>query len=155
MNGRMPNQAFEQTRDSVLRYGEPVGCELLNFVVRALMRRHHAALLMLALCGCESRAPQPPVINRIGDLGTHVGEVVVIRGEVSDTKIPEILGVAVRSDDPDLRGRRAEAIGVLQRYEVSPEEITKADYANQGPGVFYRLKDIGSDREAAVQAIQP
>jgi hypothetical protein len=31
----MPNQALEQTRDSVLRYGEIVGCELLNFFVRA------------------------------------------------------------------------------------------------------------------------
>jgi hypothetical protein len=30
----MPNQALEQSRDSVLRYGESVGCELLNFVVR-------------------------------------------------------------------------------------------------------------------------
>ena len=30
----MPNQALEQTRDSVLRYGEVVGCELLNFFVR-------------------------------------------------------------------------------------------------------------------------
>jgi hypothetical protein len=29
------NQALEQTRDSVLRYGESVGCELLNFFVRA------------------------------------------------------------------------------------------------------------------------
>jgi len=28
-----PNQALEQTRDSVLRYGERVGCELLNFFV--------------------------------------------------------------------------------------------------------------------------
>jgi hypothetical protein len=28
------NQALEQTRDSVLRYGESVRCELLNFFVR-------------------------------------------------------------------------------------------------------------------------
>ena len=28
-----PNQALEQTRDNVLRYGEVVGCELLNFFV--------------------------------------------------------------------------------------------------------------------------
>jgi len=28
------NQALEQTRDSVLRYREVVGCELLNFAVR-------------------------------------------------------------------------------------------------------------------------
>ena len=32
-NPGMPNQALEQTRDSVLRYGESVGCELLNFFV--------------------------------------------------------------------------------------------------------------------------
>jgi len=31
---RTQNQALEQTRDSVLRYGERVGCELLNFFVR-------------------------------------------------------------------------------------------------------------------------
>jgi hypothetical protein len=31
---RSENQALEQTRDSVLRYGEVVGCELLNLVVR-------------------------------------------------------------------------------------------------------------------------
>jgi len=29
------NQALEQTRDSVLRYGESVGCELLNYFVRS------------------------------------------------------------------------------------------------------------------------
>jgi hypothetical protein len=29
------NQAVEQTRDHVLRYGEVVGCELLNFFVRS------------------------------------------------------------------------------------------------------------------------
>ena len=28
------NQALEQNRDSVLRYGQVVGCELLNFFVR-------------------------------------------------------------------------------------------------------------------------
>ena len=32
-NPGMPNQALEQTRDSVLRYGAVVGCELLNFFV--------------------------------------------------------------------------------------------------------------------------
>jgi hypothetical protein len=30
---RTANQALEQTRDNVLRYGEVVGCELLNFFV--------------------------------------------------------------------------------------------------------------------------
>jgi hypothetical protein len=35
------NQALEQTRDSVLRYGERLGCELLNFAVLPL-GMHHA-----------------------------------------------------------------------------------------------------------------
>lgn len=34
-----PNQALEQTRDSVLRYGESVGCELLNLIVPPLLLR--------------------------------------------------------------------------------------------------------------------
>ena len=34
----MPNQALELTRDSVLRYGEVVGCELLNLFVRRRRR---------------------------------------------------------------------------------------------------------------------
>jgi hypothetical protein len=34
------NQALEQTRDNVLRYGEVVGCELLNFFVRAYQAIH-------------------------------------------------------------------------------------------------------------------
>lgn len=33
----MPNQALKQTRDNVLRYGEVVGCELLNLFVRQPM----------------------------------------------------------------------------------------------------------------------
>jgi hypothetical protein len=36
MEAEGANQALEQTRDSVLRYGEVVGCELLNFFVRAM-----------------------------------------------------------------------------------------------------------------------
>ncbi|TWT66271.1 hypothetical protein Pla123a_46650 [Posidoniimonas polymericola] len=35
-----PNQALEQTCDSVLRYGESVGCELLNFYVLPLTRNY-------------------------------------------------------------------------------------------------------------------
>ena len=53
---RTQNQALEQTRDSVLRYGERVGCELLNFVVR---REYDASLLHRSTCHirtCDSRS---------------------------------------------------------------------------------------------------
>ena len=36
----MANQALEQTRDSGLRYGEPVGRELLNFTVMSNAKQH-------------------------------------------------------------------------------------------------------------------
>jgi hypothetical protein len=35
--GKRRNQALEQTRDKALRYGELVGCELLNLAVRNVM----------------------------------------------------------------------------------------------------------------------
>lgn len=46
-----PNQALEQTRDSVLRNGEQVGRELLNFVVIAKLW-----LVLLHLCSSVSTA---------------------------------------------------------------------------------------------------
>ena len=39
-----PNQALEQTRDSVLRYGEPVGRELLIAVILPQGHLIHARL---------------------------------------------------------------------------------------------------------------
>jgi hypothetical protein len=64
---------------------------------------------------------------------------------VSNTRIPSIAGVDVESDDPDLRGQKAEAIGVLVRWTVTQEEIDReialhGQFANRGPGVYYRLK---------------
>ena len=59
------NQALEQTRDSVLRYGEVVGCELLNFVVLPMrqptvMRNGAEGLtsqrLLVAFTRCGGRA---------------------------------------------------------------------------------------------------
>jgi hypothetical protein len=44
----MPNQALEQTRDSVLRYGAVVGCELLNFFVRQYKKPRARARAVLA-----------------------------------------------------------------------------------------------------------
>jgi hypothetical protein len=51
------NQALEQTRDSVLRYGESFGCELLNFFV--LPRGPQIALL------------RTPRVSRIRSISTR------------------------------------------------------------------------------------
>jgi hypothetical protein len=59
----MPNQALEQTRDNVLRYGEVVGCELLNFSVRS--QRTEDSAVERRLAGQRS-AGAPVALNRCG-----------------------------------------------------------------------------------------
>ena len=95
----------------------------------------------------------PPVISSTDDLDVYVGKVITIRGKVLNSKIPRIMGIDVQSDDPDLRGKEAEATGILQRWEVTAEQIAKANYANRGSGIFYRLKAIDSNYAAQVTKI--
>lgn len=110
--------------------------------------------IVMALASCTP-SQRSTVLTQAAQLDAHVGDVVTIRGEVTNTKIPTIIGVDVQSCDPDLRGRRAEATGVLQRHVVTPEQIAEANYANRGAGVFYRLKDQDSDCNASVRPVSP
>ena len=125
------------------------------------MNRLLILTLIAVLCGCTGHGARPaaPVLTSPDQLAAHVGRTVTIRGVVANSKIPTILGVDVRSNDPDLRGRLAEATGVLERSVVT--EGSLADFqrngpvANRGTGTFYRLKAIGSDYEAAVRPASP
>lgn len=103
----------------------------------------------------ELKSLQHTLITDATELDTYVGQLVTIRGEVSNSKIPTIMGVDIQSDSPDLRGQIAEATGILQRYFVTPEDVENANYAHRGAGVFYRLKDPNSDYEAAVRPVSP
>jgi hypothetical protein len=81
------------------------------------------------------------------------GKKVCLVGEVSNTKIPQILGVDVSSDSPDLRGMRAEAYGVLKRYVVTEEEALALDrqmVAHRGAGTFWVLYDSKTEAPAQV-----
>lgn len=100
----------------------------------------------------------PPVLTSADELDVHVGQLVTIRGKVSNFKIPTIIGVDVQSNDPDLRGHVAEATGLLQRNIVTPEDVegfNDIGIAHRGAGIFYRLKDRDSDYEAAVRVVSP
>ena len=109
------------------------------------------------LCGCAGKNPHSTanVLTSGKQVATHVGQTVTLRGVVTNTKIPTILGVDVQSNDPDLRGRLAEATGVLERWVVTPESLAELQrngpVANRGTGTFYRLKALDSDYEAAVR----
>lgn len=96
---------------------------------------------------------ESPTLTRKDELDKHVGQLVTVRGEVANSKIPSIIGVDIQSNNPDLRGQIAEATGILLRHVVSPEDIANIDFAHRGAGVFYRLLDIDSDYEAPVRPI--
>lgn len=115
-----------------------------------------AALLFSA---CASRNHRCPVLTDASQLDAHVGEIVILRGIVTNTKIPTITGVDVTSDDPDLRGRPAETTGLLWRWVVTEEDLREEQAdpgptsANRGPGVFYRLVDPHSNQTVQARPI--
>ena len=93
------------------------------------------------------------LITNSSQLPNWIGELITIRGEVSNTKIPQIIGVDISSDSPDLRGKNAEATGVLEFWEVKASEVDKYS-ANRGAGAFYRLTDPVSGETVQVKAVK-
>lgn len=109
------------------------------------------SLFTVAICHAGDVAV--PVVTEQTNVAKHVGQRITIVGKVSNTKIPQILGVDVSSDTPDLRGKMAEATGVLERFEVTDAQIKEMDrigIAHRGPGVFYRLRGEKKNTEAQV-----
>jgi hypothetical protein len=112
------------------------------------------------LLGCQHQhyqadSPQPLLITRHDQVEAAVGKLVTIRGEVTNSKIPTMLGVDVESFDPDLRGQPAQATGVLETWTVTREQLeaTQLPFANRGPGTFYRLVTPGTHEEAHVEPL--
>jgi len=115
------------------------------------------AVLASGLFGCSQE--RQVIITDRSQLDSHVGKIVTIRGQVTNTKFPTILGVDVSSNSPDLRGQFAEATGLLKKSTVTQEDINNADaiagsIQNNGPGVKFRLFDPKTQTEAQVNKIK-
>jgi hypothetical protein len=98
----------------------------------------------------------PLVLTRLEDREAAVGKLVTIEGEVSNTKIPQILGIDVSAES--LREKRARATGILKKRTVTQEELDReiakhGMFANRGPGTFYRLVKEGSEGLADAVAV--
>ena len=120
----------------------------LNFIL---------AVLATGFFGCSQG--RQVVITNANQLDSHVGQVVTLRGQVTNTKTPTILGVYVSSNSPDLRGQLAEATGLLEKRTVTQEAINNADaiagpIQNDGPGIKYRLFDPKTQKEAHVNIVK-
>lgn len=72
-----------------------------------------------------------------------IGQVVTLRGELANTRIPALLGVDVEVGTAT-PGETAEATGLLDGEIVTQREIddriaASGQYAHRGPGTFLRL----------------
>lgn len=90
------------------------------------------------------------IIESSEQLDKYVGKSITIKGVVTDTKIPTIMGIDIVSDDPNLRGKLGVATGILQKTVFTEDEIDKYA-ANRGAGKFYKLKDPETNFAAQVQ----
>lgn len=96
----------------------------------------------------------PPLIEDEAALAGATGTLVTLRGELSRTKIPTLLGVDVDPGSAD-GGDRAEATGWLESIEVTQAEIDaeiaeSGPFAHRGPGTFRRL--VAPDRNGLARA---
>ena len=96
------------------------------------------------------------VVTSKSDIEKHVGKTITIKGLVENSRIASILGVDVESFDPDLRGKMAEATGILEKQIVTDIELQKqleeiGIVATRGPGTYYRLKEAASEKTAHVK----
>jgi hypothetical protein len=84
----------------------------------------------------------PEVLVSTAALENHVGKLVAVRGVVSKSKQPTILGVDVAAAET-LGGREAYAIGILAKWIVTNADLRqvakKRVVASRGPGTFYTL----------------
>lgn len=84
----------------------------------------------------------PPVLTSRDQLDAHLGELVAIRGIVSNAKQATILGVDVLPGD--LRGEEAYAVGLLTKWTISQVQLDSqfkehGPFQTNGPGTSYVL----------------
>ena len=87
----------------------------------------------------QNNSNDPAVVTEPNNLDSYIGKEIIIKGKVSNTKIPTILGVDVNSFQPDLRGNMAQAQGVLKKWIVPESSKRNGEATRRSPGTYYRL----------------
>jgi hypothetical protein len=96
----------------------------------------------------------PPLIEDEAAVAAAAGTLVTLRGDLSRTKIPTLLGVDVDPGSAD-GGDRVEATGWLEVTEVTQAELDAkiaevGQFAHRGPGTFRRL--VAPDRNGLARS---
>lgn len=104
--------------------------------------------LAVAICDRLGKAEAEttiPVLTNGNNIDQYIGQMVTLKGRVTNTKIASIFDIDVESCDPDLRGSEAEVTGILHKEIITEDALNKKYeetglFANRGPGVFYSLR---------------
>lgn len=83
------------------------------------------------------------------NLNNYVNKLITIKGEISNTKIPQIIGIDVSCKESECRGEIGIATGVLIKTVILEKDVNPYS-SNRGAGTFYRLKELNSEFDSEV-----
>ena len=120
------------------------------------MWRSFLWLPLVSTCG---HVPDPPAsvgascetVTDRARLAACVGKTVTLRGVVSRTKVPSILGVDVDADY-ELSDRVGVATGKLATYTIRERGPDEPIVASKGPGTYYALTALDGNGLAKASA---
>jgi len=97
-------------------------------------------VLIFTLIGLNGFS-QMDTLTSVDNLDDYVGKIIILKGEISYSKIPTILGVDVNcntiySENGDPNGKTGVATGILVKTVVTEVDPYTT---NRGTGTFYRL----------------
>ena len=110
------------------------------------MKTQSTLIVIILLIASNAFAQKIPVVKKAADLEQYVGQKITIKGMVQNSKQAQIIGVDIETSNPDLRGKKAKATGVLKKHVVKQEDVDPFS-ANRGAGTFYRLVQTGTEWE--------
>ena len=104
--------------------------------------------LIIGLSACVHGVPDSndTSLTAPADYARLVGQRIELVGIVSQTRIPQILGVDVEPLE-SYRGRKVSVNGILRQSVVTQAQIEQTErqmgkVAHRGPGTYYRLEDV-------------
>jgi hypothetical protein len=100
----------------------------------------------------------PSMLRAESKLDEFLGKRIVIIGKVSQTKIPTIDGIDVRTPSDFSIHQVYQASGFLKKSEVTDDmvkEMNAQGIAHRGAGVFYRIVDPETGEVAEIKRFEP
>jgi hypothetical protein len=87
------------------------------------------------------------------NLDNYVNKLITIKGEISNTKIPQIIGIDVSCMESECRGEIGIATGILIKIVILEKDVDPYS-ANRGAGTYYRLKELNTEFETEVKILK-